>query len=294
MACMARLAPCLAFAAALLAGCSGGDPVLERQPAPPAATTDAGPGSPTTLPTLTGAKIRLVNLYLPPEGQPEKVDVYAGIAIGEEVAGEPIHTLGLGESTEYFEPPATTDGSSAVLSFFPEGVKAVDDLLINFEQTMADGDQWTVVLSRGTERSDGKPPFGFQTIGDKAAASGQAAVPEPGAGKGQVIGFGGALVNLLGQEDNSFTFGVPGKGCLTPADPAMQGVNVGGTSVVPFDVDPGTVEVAAYDAVDVECSGKAEIGPVDVEVTEGRRTYVFTFTRSEDPSDRELLVLPTE
>lgn len=242
---------------------------------------------------MAGVKMRLVHLYLPEEGQAEKVDVYPGLAIGD-VQGEPIHTLELGEVTEYFEPPATEDGSTAVLAFFPDGKRRVDDKLVQYQDSMAPNAQWTVVLTRGTERGDGKPSLGYQNLDDQAADEGQVNVPAPAAGKGQIIGYAHALTDTLGEDDNSFKYGIPGKGCLTPVGRDNEGVNVGGTQAVPFDTDPGTVQVAAYDGVDVECSGKPELDPVEVEIVEGKRTYVMVFTRSEDPADREFLVIPTE
>lgn len=244
---------------------------------------------------MPGVKVRLVNLYLPEQGQPEKVDVLPGLAFGDQLATlEPIHTLGLGESTDYFEPPATDDKSTAAMAFFPEGKRTDDDKLIQYQDSMAPNAQWTVVMTRGDSLdNDSKPSMGYHNLDDKSGPGGQMNVPEPAAGKGQIVGHAGALINVLWQDDNSFTFGIPGKGCLTHTDENLS-LNVGGTSAVPFDVDPGTVQLAAYDAVDVECSGDPEIGPVDVEVVEGKRTYVLVFTRSEDPDGRELLVLPTD
>jgi hypothetical protein len=287
-----RLCAALAVSAVLLTACGGPDPVPSGPLPSIPSTGDAT--APTSAPTMAGVKIRLVNLYLPAEGEPEQVDVYSGLAIGD-VQGEPIHTLELGEVTEYFEPPASTpDGEEAALAFFPEGKRAVDDKLIQFTQTMKQGDQWTVVLNRALT-SDGTPSMGFQNLNDVTAGDpGQMNVPGPPAGKGQIIGYANALTDVLGQDDNSFNYGIPGKGCLEGPEEANLDVNVGGTAAVPFDLEPGTVQVAAYDAVDVECSGKPELEPVEVEVVEGKRTYVMVFTRSEDPADREFLVVPTE
>lgn len=276
----------------LLAAC--GEDVPTGGGGLPPLTTPSGPvgGAPTSVQTLEGAKLRVVNFYLPEDGKPVTLDVLPGLAIGDQDGVEPIHTLELGESTDYFVPPAS--GDAAVMAFFPEGARAVDDKLMQYENTMPKGAQWTVVLSRGDSLDD-TPSLALQVFDDLPdETNGYYDIPAPAAGKGQIVGSAVALVNVMDQDNDSFQYGIPGQGCLSAPDEGLN-VNVGGTSQVPFDVDPGTVQVAAYDPEqDISCSGEPVLDPVEVEIAAGERVYVLAWSRTDDPADRELFVQPTK
>lgn len=276
----------------LLAAC--GDDLPTGGGGLPPLTTPSGPvgGAPTSVQTLEGAKLRVVNFYLPEDGEPVNLDVLPGLAIGDQDGVEPIHTLELGDSTDYFAPPAS--GDAAVMAFFPEGARAVDDKLMQYENTMPKGAQWTVVLSRGDSLDD-TPSLALQVFDDLPdETNGYYDIPAPAAGKGQIVGSAVALVNVMDQDNDSFKYGIPGQGCLAAPSDDLD-LNVGGTAQIPFDVDPGTVQVAAYDPEkDIGCAGEPVIDPVEVESAAGERTYVFAWSRTADPADRELFVLPTK
>lgn len=281
-----------AVPALLLAACGGDDP--GGPGTPPPLTTSSGPagGAATSVQTLQGATLRLVNFYLPEDGEPVNLDVLPGLAIGDQDGVEPIHTLELGESTDYFAPPAS--GDAAAMAFFTEGARAVDAKLMQYENTLPAGAQWTVVLSRGDSLDD-TPSLAVQNFDDLPdETNGQTDIPAPAAGKGQIVGSAIGLLNVMDDENDSFKYGIPGQGCLAAPSDDLD-LNVGGTAQIPFDVDPGTVQVAAYDPVkDIGCAGEPAIDPVEVEVVAGERTYVFAWSRTDDPADRELLVLPTD
>lgn len=276
----------------LLAAC--GEDVPTGGGGLPPLTTPSGPvgGAPTSVQTLEGAKLRVVNFYLPEDGKPVTLDVLPGLAIGDQDGVEPIHTLELGESTDYFAPPAS--GDAAAMAFFAEGARAVDAKLMQYENILPAGAQWTVVLSRGDSLDD-TPSLALQVFDDLPdETNGYYDIPAPAAGKGQIVGSAVALVNVMDQDNDSFQYGIPGQGCLAAPDDGLN-VNVGGTSQVPFDVDPGTVQIAAYDPEqDISCSGEPALDPVEVEIAAGERVYVLAWSRTDDPADRELFVLPTK
>lgn len=270
---------------ALVAGCGGEEPG-DQLPRP---TEPAGPAPSTTPPTAQGVQVRVVNLYVPQQ-PPEAVDLVPDVLFTDPADVTPFDTVALGESTDYFEPPAD-NGGWVSMSFFAEGDTDPEGKLFDVHEEMPAGAQRTILLLTSTMTS-GNPAMGLQQLDDLAAgADPQSDWPAPKPGKAQVVGNATALNELIPSDENTFLYGSPGAGCLDRSDPVNFASNVGGTQSIPYDVNPGTVEVAAYAASDLECGGDPVIDPAQVEAAEGSRTYVLAWSRSDNLADAELLVL---
>ena len=238
--------------------------------------------------TVSGAQVRIVNLFVPAEGTPGPVEVLAGYTAAE--GATPVASIPFGEAGEFFEPPASSDGRS-LFSIYPEGATADDDRLIQVDQTIVEGDQVTLLLT-SSEDLEGSRTGSIQLYFERTGAdsNGQASVVEPAPdGKALVLGNASAI-GALGGDTSGFTYGVPGVGCLEDEDPSAT--LVGGTSTLRYPVDPGEVEVAAYAFDDNDCSADPVVGPATVELEAGSSAYVFVYGTSS--TDRDLLVVPLD
>jgi hypothetical protein len=279
--------------AAILAACGGGGSSSEGGAATTEAktgggattTADTGGGS-TSASTVEGAKVRIVNLYVPADGTPGSVDVLPGYTAAEDA--EAVDTVPFGEAGEYFSPPATSDGRS-VFSIYPEGSSSDDDRLMQVDQTIVKGDQVTILLTSG-EDLDGKRTGSTQVFFEKAGPDSSTEATEPAPdGKGLLLGNASAIENL-GGDSGGFTYGVPGSGCLEDEDESST--LVGGTSTLRYPVEPGDVEVAAYAFDDNDCSGEPVVGPDTVTLDAGQSAYAFVYGPTS--TDLSFLMVPIE
>ena len=277
----------------LLAACGGGSSAgsSSSEGASTAGADDAGSPSTTAAPapdpgaeTVDGAKIRIVNLYAPGGEASGPVVVLAGQRASEEP--EPIETIDFGEVSDYFAPPAP--GGNLSFSLYPEGAYEDGDRLMQVSETMVEGDQATLVLTTA-ENSEG--PTGatqtlFEELGPSSTASANV-IDEAPSGQGLVLGNARAVEGLEGTS-GGYQFGIPGTGCLEPSD--GNKILVGGTATVPFAVDPGPTEIAAYAFDDQECASPV-VGPASVDLGAGDRAYVLVYGSG---PERDLLVLPVD
>ena len=66
--------------------------------------------------------------------------------------------------------------------------------------------------------------------------------------------------------------------------------NIGGTQLVQYTTDPGSLSLGLYPSNPGKCTGTPAIGPVTIDAAAGSRTLVFAY--GTDAQDLKLLVLP--
>lgn len=234
------------------------------------------------------ATIRFVNLWLH-EGTGTPVDVYLSPFLQPE---QPLF-----EGLEFGAASAAVsiraDASvNAYLSGDPragEGLGSPEFIASAKDRDIGPGDRLTLVLRYS-------PPFGddpvsggivvFKDTGD-AVTDGMPARDVDGA---LLVAYAGPVRHVVGETHKGYWFGIPDEGCLRPAGASPRpgiSVSAGGWEVLPYDVPPSRLQVAAWR--DSGCSGPPEIGPVAVDVAGEERAYVFAYGTG--PDDLRLLPL---
>jgi hypothetical protein len=255
-------------------------------------STPAAESADETSPALPdAATVRLVNLWID-SGRPAPVDVVM----------RPI----IGEVTPLFEavqPGAVTAArglpADVRLEVFRQGESGTSNdvgSLFLTDSDMEPSGTLTLVLAWNRPLREG----GNTAVIDIFFDSGEyvtGTMPARPVDGGLLVAFVSPLNRLLGENRETLTFGIPGRGCLRPAGspPPSEGASaittsVGGTAAITYDVPPGTHSIAAWRSDNSRCQGDPLIGPVSVTVAAGDRSYLFAW--GPGVSDMRLLSLP--
>jgi hypothetical protein len=82
-------------------------------------------------------------------------------------------------------------------------------------------------------------------------------------------------------------------GCLPSTEDTDSTTQViGGTMLVGYAVDPGSVSLGLYPSDANDCQGTPAVGPTTIDATAGSRTLVFAY--GTDAQAVRLLVLPID
>jgi hypothetical protein len=216
------------------------------------------------------------------------VDIYAytGQGLVQEYLVE--EDVGFGTVLEGLRPPI--DGSLVV---FPAGTTDLDHfsndaLVAQFSTVNVDdeGNQHTLVLAPYDD-ADGVEVTNYWELPEPALVGQSAnALPPAVAGRGLLVAASDA------GELTPVYVAAPGAGaCTAPQPPASLDLAVGGTSVLAYEVDPGTNELAfhSFDGQDFDCTG----GPVlttSVTVEAGQRVLVLL--HQDDAGELAAMALP--
>ena len=92
--------------------------------------------------------------------------------------------------------------------------------------------------------------------------------------------------------NGTWVAGIAGKpACLAAVgDTESTRTNIGGTQLVPYVVEPGSLSLGLYPSDPGKCTGTPAIGPATVDAAAGSRTLVFAY--GVDAQHLKLLVLP--
>jgi hypothetical protein len=295
-----RLTAVLAIAAVALVGCGDDSPESSgttKAPSGDAATTTApsggsGKGDCYTTPGKQKARVRFVNFFTNATYPSSSIDVYAGSS-ATDPCGKKLATVPFGGASDYVDVTALDDsGSWNAVAYVAD---STDDQhkIIEQGETWAGGEAVTIVFA-GTEPSSmdtGLPPSSgsvqaFFENGDSPA------IAEPPAGKAAV---GNAATSLQsGDPEGAGRAGVTGQsGCLmAEGDTESTAMNIGGTQLVAYPVDPGSLSLGLFPSDAGSCTGTPVMGPATIDATAGSRTFVFAY--GVDKQDEKLLVLPIE
>lgn len=216
------------------------------------------------------------------------VDIYAftGQGLVREYLLE--EDLAFGTVLEDLRPPA--DGSLVV---FPAGTTDLDhftnDALVGQFSTVNVDDEGAVhtLVLAPSDDPDGVEVTNYWELPDPALVGQSAnALPPAVAGRGLVVTASDA------GELTPVYVAVPGAGaCLVPQPPATPNLAVGGTSVLAYELDPGTSELAfhSFDDQDFDCT-QAPVLTTSVDVGAGQRMLVLL--HEDDAGELAAMALP--
>jgi hypothetical protein len=293
-------------ASLLLAACGGGGSSKSSDTTAPtgagagagndATTTTAGGGGGKgqcfTDPGTQKARVRFVNFFTNSTYPSGDIDILQGFS-GSDPCGKKLTTLKFGEASDYIDVTAADSTGNWEIGAYPAGAATDEEhQIISQSETWKGGEQVTIVI----ENQD-------PTTGNRASAGGDQAFFEkpitdlnpntnPVAGKGLVI-IGAASVQYVVDKDTSWLAGLAGQTtCLTSVDDTDPNVrtSIGGTSLVPYLVTPGTVSLSLYKSDPGTCTGTPDLGPVSVDVPAGGRAFVLVY--GPDATHLKLLALP--
>jgi hypothetical protein len=275
-------------AALLIAACMGDEPAAEPAAQAAPAADDAIEAAPTP---PEAASVRLINLWVD-SGQVVPVDVFM----------RPL----MGEDSPFLEglPPGTVTSVQGIpadvqLDIYREGTYGSDDDvggLFLTETDLQPSDRLMLVIGWTRPLREGGKTAGIDIFFE----SGQyitGTMPARSVDGGLLVAYVSPLNRVLGENGETLTFGVPGQGCLRPAgSPPPSGggsaitTSLGGTAAITYDVPPGTHSVAAWRPGSSRCEGDPLIGPVEVTVAAGQRSWVFAWGTGAD--DMRLVGVP--
>jgi hypothetical protein len=294
-----RLTAVLAIGAVALVGCGDDSPEssgTSKVPAGDVATTtaarSAGSGDCYTTPGKQKARVRFVNFFTNATYPSSSIDVYQGSS-ATDPCGKKLATVPFGSASDYVDVTALDDsGSWNAVAYVAD---STDDQhkIIEQGETWAGGEAVTIVFA-GTEPSSmdtGLPPSSgsvqaFFENGDSPA------IAEPPSGKAAV---GIAATSLQSVDpDGAWRAGVSGQsGCLMgEGDTESTSTNIGGTQLVAYPVDPGSLSLGLFPSDVGGCTGTPVIGPATIDAAAGSRTFVFAY--GVDKQDEKVLVLPID
>jgi hypothetical protein len=285
----------------LLAAACGGDDDDSATPPPDDGATSSteidlgggGDGDCFTDPGDQTARVRFVNLFTNDDYPEGDIQVFQGFS-ADDPCGEELATVAYGEVSDYIEVNAADESGNWSASAYIAGSLDDEHKIISQTQTWAGGEQVTFIFFEGDTTSTGPSASGSsQTFFEVSPSDGNTAMTTAPDGKA-VIGVNASALQYLLPE-TGWAVGATGQsGCLLAVnDTETSATNVGGTSLVQYPVDPGSIELALYPTEPTrDCSGAPDFGPTTVEADAGSQTLVFAYGPSADAVD--LLVLPVE
>ena len=287
----------------VLASCGGGGGSKSSD-----TTSPAGGGAATNVTTSTAAggggkgqcftdpgpqhaRVRFVNLFTNSTYSSGDVDILQGFS-GSDPCGKKLATVKFGEASDYIDVTADDSSGNWEATAYPAGgATDQDHEIISQSETWKGGEQITIIVMGQDSTSATRPSSGAdQTFFEKPVSD---INPEsnPVAGKGLVL-IGAASVQYIADKDAAWVAGVAGqtKCLMTAGDTENTRTNIGGTSLVPYPVTPGTVSVSLYKSDPGTCTGTPDLGPVSVDVAAGGRAFVLVY--GPDATHLKLMTLP--
>lgn len=294
-----RLAAVSALAGVALVGCGG-----NNDSASPSTTKAASGDTATTTSAASGAKgncyttpgkqkarVRFVNLFTNATYPSSAVDVYQGSS-ATDPCGKKLATVPFGSASEYVDVSALSESGSWTATAYVAGSTDDQHKIIDQGETWNGGEVVTIVFSGSEPSTDtGLPPSSgsvqaFFENGDSPA------IAAPPTGKA-AVGIAATSLQHV-DKDGSWRAGVSGQsGCLkAEGDTDSTTTNIGGTQLVSYTVDPGSLNLGLFPSDPGDCTGTPAIGPTTVDAAAGSRTFVFAY--GVDKQSEKLLVLPLE
>lgn len=286
--------------ALLLAACGGGGSSKASD-----TTTPAGAGGGATTTTTTGssgggngkcyttpgkqtARVRFVNLFTNSTYKSSDIDVYQGFG-ATDPCGKKLATVPFGTASDYVDVTADDDSGDWNATAYVAGSTAKDHEIITQSETWKGGEQITITFE-GAEKQAGLPASsgGDQAFFEKPVTADSELKPADGKA---VLGIAGTSLEYV-TPNGAWVAGIAGQpACLKAVgDTESTRTNIGGTQLVQYTTDPGSLSVGLYNSNPGTCTGTPAIGPATVDATAGSRTLVFAY--GTDAQNLKLLVLP--
>lgn len=288
-------------AALLFAACGGGGSSKASDSTAP--TSKPGNATPTTEATAGGggrgncyttpgtqkARVRFVNLFTNSTYPKGSITVWQGYG-ADDGCGKKLATVPYGTASDYIDVTAADKDGNWTATAYVGTSTAQDHQIINQTETWKGGEQVTIVFQPGDPTSGQPPNSGsVQAFFEKDSVSDSSAL-KPVAGKA-VLAVAATAVEYVDKE-GAWVAGVAGqpKCLLAPGDTESTRTNVGGTSLIPYAVAPGTVNLGLFLSDPGVCTGTPAIGPATINAAAGSRTLVLAY--GPDKQNIKLLVLP--
>ena len=257
-----------------------------------ATTTAAGTsGNCFTPPGPQKARVRFVNLFTNSTYPASAVDVWQGFG-GTDPCAKKLATVPFGSASDYVDVTATDSSGDWNATAYVAGSTAKDHQIITQSETWKGGEQVTITF-QGAEPQPGSD-LPASAGGDQAffenTSSADTSALTPVAGKA-VLGISGGSVQYVVKDGAWFADVAGHTGCLLAAgDTSSTRTDIGGTQLVSYAVDPGSIKLALYPSDPGTCAGAPAVGPVTFDAAAGSRTLVFVY--GSDAQHLKLLVLP--
>ena len=286
----------------LLAACGGGGsskasstPTSDSSGGGSATTTtgsgSGGNGQCFTDPGPQKARVRFVNLFTNSTYPGGDIDIRQGFS-GADPCGKKLATVKFGEASDYIDVTASDSSGNWEVAAYPPGATDESHQIISQSETWKGGEQVTIVVIGQDPTAGNSPSAGGDQAFFEKPVSDLNPQTNPVTGKGLVI-IGASSVQYIAPKDAAWVAGVAGQTkCLTAVgdtDPNTR-TNIGGTSLVPYQVTPGTLSLSLFKSDPGTCTGTPAIGPVTVDSAAGSRSLVFVCGTS--ATSLKLLVLP--
>ena len=250
-----------------------------------------GNGNCYTTPGKQTAKVRFVNLFTNSTYPNSDIDVWQGTSATDS-CGKKLATVKYGTASDYIDVTAADDAGDWETAAYIAGSTDDQHQIMTQTETWKGGEQVTITF-QGAEpdSTSGLPPSagGDQTFFEK---------PEVGdvdsfktvEGKA-LLGIAATSVQYV-DKAGAWVAGIAGQpACLKAnGDTDSTRSNIGGTQLVQYPVDPGSIQLGLYPSDPGTCSGTPAIGPTTIDAAAGSRTLVFVY--GTDAKALKLLVLP--
>jgi hypothetical protein len=258
-----------------------------------ASTTTSGAGGGNgncfTTPGSQHARVRFVNLFTNSTYPSGSIDVSQGFSATDSCAKK-LATVPFGTASDYVDVTASDESGNWNVGAYIAGSIDTNHEIITQSETWKGGEQVTMVFMGAQAQPDLAPSSGAdQTFFEKTSTGLSDSFPVV-AGKA-VLGIAAASLQDT-VKGSSWRVGVVGHaGCLkSTEDTDHTTTNIGGTSLVQYPVDPGSLQLSLYPSIPGTCSGKADMGPASIDAAAGSRTFVLAY--GADAQQLKLLVLP--
>ncbi len=258
-----------------------------------AAASDGGGGNGKcfTTPGKQKARVRFVNLFTNSTYPSSDIDIWQGFSATDSCAKK-LETLPYGTASDYIDVTAGDESGNWETAAYIAGSTDDAHQIMTQTETWKGGEQVTITF-HGAEpdASSGLPPsaggdqtfFELPEVGDVASFK---PIPDKA-----LLGIAATSVQYVAK-DGAWVAGVAGQpACLkADGDTDFTRTNIGGTSLVQYPVEPGTIQLGLYPSQPATCTGTPAIGPATIEAAAGSRTLVFVY--GTDAKSLKLLVLP--
>ncbi len=300
---MIRIAP-IALACMLLAGCSsaptgtadGGAEAPASQPDDLAATQPPDAAGPAGRPS--GAKVRIVNTYVPLTGEPGALDVYPAEWVLE--GAKPLLSVPYGTASDFFDPTVFDDAGDMALSAYIAGETGNGNEVASQTETLKGGEIITMVVTTGSNEKPNGGRYGGMQVFFHATKGVEFGQPTPAPGKALlVVSTVGLELIMAKPDDQTLYLKIDGAAGCTKAigDDQYTLTGVGPGSSTAFQLDPGTYSAAIYaqpssSAEPPTCTGTPFVKDIALTVAGDQTTLLEIFGPKE--SDIRSLVLPLD
>ena len=292
-----RAAVVLGITSVLLIGACGGKSKSESTPAPSPSTgehrvsvsteTTAAKVKCVTTPGQQKARIRFVNLYTNKTYPKRDIDIWQGLSATEPCAKK-LTTVAFGDTSDYIDITASNEAGDWSAAAYIAGTTDPDHEIVVRAERWLGSEQATMVVEAAEPRAGVPTSAGSDQTFLELNNLGKPALLVPQEGKA-ALGITSALQTVV--KDGAWVAGGGQSTCLRAlSDTASHRSNIGGTQMVRYSVDPGSLQLALYPSNSGSCSGAPDIGPVKVDAAPGSATFVFAY--GVDAKNVELLVLP--